>query len=479
MIVHRLPYILYRNYKEFGYLTDNRNFGYDTATKSCMKVGDLLLSKVGCVFYSKLLDTSQEMDAVITQLCELFPEVQSSVIREDAEDFFMELYSKGFIYCGEASDVATIRSQYFSYNNTRPYELSILQENNNLSVYESTFGESPRLTRVHIDISSRCNERCIHCYIPTAKKCGTMTEKMFDDILHQCKEMNVLNITISGGEPMLNPCLKDFLLKCRENNFSVNLLSNLTLLTDELLDVISENSLISVQTSLYAMDANVHDTITGNRGSYQKTLSAIKRLREKDVPLQINCPIMKQNHNHYKEVIRFANSLNIEADTDYSLFGCYDLSRSNLSCRLSIEEIRSIIEEESLEPQNRGSIEESIENKRTEPDDQICPVCKNSLCISNTGNVYPCEGWQSLILGNLSKQSLNEIWKGVPETNHLRNLTFRDFPQCNACLDKKFCNICLIMNTNESCSGSYTDINDFQCKVAALKHHAYKVRKGS
>jgi len=399
MIARRLPYILYRDYKEFGYLTDNRNFGYDTAAKSCMKVGDLLLSKVGSIFYSRLLDTPQTMEHIITQLCELFPDIQSSIIREDAETFFMELYSKGFICCDEVSDISTIRSQYFSYNNTQPYELFVSQESNSLSIYENTFGETPRLTRVHIDVSSRCNERCIHCYIPMSKKCSTMTEELFDDILHQCTEMNVLNLTISGGEPMLNPHLKSFLLKCQENNFSVNLLSNLTLLTDDLLDIIADNLLVSVQTSLYAMDANVHDAITGDRGSNQKTLSAIKRLHEKNVPLQINCPIMKQNYHHYKDVIRYANSLNIEADSDYSLFGCYDLSKRNLSCRLSFEEIRSIIEEETWEPQKRERIEEAIENKRTEPDDHICPVCKNSLCISNTGNVYPCEGWQSFTLG--------------------------------------------------------------------------------
>ena len=39
MFVRKLPYIIYRAYPTSGYLTDNRNFGYDTATKSCIKVG--------------------------------------------------------------------------------------------------------------------------------------------------------------------------------------------------------------------------------------------------------------------------------------------------------------------------------------------------------------------------------------------------------------------------------------------------------
>ena len=177
-----------------------------------------------------------------------------------------------------------------------------------------------------------------------------MTEDMFDVIIRQSKVMNVLNLTISGGEPMLNPSLDKFLQKCRVNNFSVNLLSNLTLLTENLLDIISDNPLISVQTSLYAMDGKIHDAITQQRGSFKKTTSAIKRLRERDVPIQINCPIMKSNFKHYIDVLNFAKSLNIEADSDYLLYGCYDFSKSNLSCRLDNDEIEHIVNEKISMP---------------------------------------------------------------------------------------------------------------------------------
>lgn len=56
---------MYRAYPNFGYLTDNRNFGYDTASMSRLKVGDMLLSKTGSVFYSQLSDTPKEMEVII------------------------------------------------------------------------------------------------------------------------------------------------------------------------------------------------------------------------------------------------------------------------------------------------------------------------------------------------------------------------------------------------------------------------------
>ena len=295
MMIFKLPYIIFREYQNFGYLTDNRNFGYDTATRSCLKVGDLVLSQIGSVFYSQLSESPQNIDDVIERLCQLFPGTSASTIRTDAIKFFTLLKSKGFIFFGEDVDIKIIKSQYFSYDKMQPCELFVPNETVNLQTYKSTFGLNYRLTRVHIDVSSRCNENCVHCYIPTSEKHGLMSEEMFDIVLRQCKKMNVLNLTISGGEPMLNPSLGKFLLKCRKNNFSVNLLSNLTLLTENLLDIIAQNPLISVQTSLYAMDENVHDAITRQHGSFQKTVKAIKLLYERNVPLQINWQVLNRS----------------------------------------------------------------------------------------------------------------------------------------------------------------------------------------
>lgn len=302
MKLRKLPYILYRDYQDCGYLTDNRNFGYDTASRSCIKIGELLLSKTGSTFYSILSNDFQDVNSAFDLLCQIYPDVSSDIIRKDATTFYKSLHSKGFIYWGEEAGYSDTIKQRFSYNNRQPYELNIQEEQSTHSVYQDTFGGHYQLSRVHIDVSSRCNENCVHCYIPNNKKCSIMQDEMFYKVLRQCKEMNVLNLTISGGEPMLNPQLKDFLLECQQQNFSVNLLSNLTLLSDELLEIIVNYPLLSIQTSLYAMNPQVHDSITGHKGSFVKTKSAIEKLHELDIPLQINCPIMKQNRNYYKEV---------------------------------------------------------------------------------------------------------------------------------------------------------------------------------
>lgn len=94
MIIQRLPYVIFRSYPDFGYLTDNRNFGYDTASHSCLKVGEILLSKVASIFYSLLSNAPQDIEIIVDKLGHLFPDVSRSSLRNDAIEFYTDLSSK-------------------------------------------------------------------------------------------------------------------------------------------------------------------------------------------------------------------------------------------------------------------------------------------------------------------------------------------------------------------------------------------------
>lgn len=187
---------------------------------------------------------------------------------------------------------------------------------------------------------------------------------------------------------------------------------------------------------------------------------------------------MKHNLKSYKDVMTYAKSKNIEADFDCSLYGSYDLSKSNLSCRLNSNDINDVISFELSSEEKHERVLKQAQDKKVNADDPICQICKNSLCFSNNGDVYPCEGWQSLKLGNIMDQSLDEIWIKSAMTNKLRELTYEDFPRCNSCADKRYCNTCLILNANEDAEGDYKNINTFQCEVAHIKHHQCLLRSG-
>jgi radical SAM protein with 4Fe4S-binding SPASM domain len=345
---------------------------------------------------------------------------------------------------------------------------------------EEYFKGRPQLTNLHIEITSKCNERCVHCYIPHDNKVSVIEPELFYDVLKQCKNMRLLHLTLSGGEPLLHKNFCDFLRKCKEYDFSVNVLSNLTLLNDKIIKEMKTNPLLGVQVSLYSMNSNIHDEITQIKGSFEKTKNAILKLVENDIPLQISCPIMKQNKNCFDEVIKWAEMHKIHVGDDYGIIARYNHSTQNLSCRLSINEIKEVINNKvANDAKYLKQIEIEVEKKKnTTSNDFVCSVCHSSICIADNGNVYPCAGWQDYVVGNVKETSLNDIWDNSEKVQYLRGLRNQDFPKCIQCMDKEYCTMCMVRNANENQKGDPLVVNEFFCNIAKLNRQIMLEWKG-
>lgn len=479
MFIKRKSNIMYRDFQTFGYLTDNRNFGYKLKSANEEFVGDKIVSQSGNVFFSVLSRKPQEIDSIVKQINTFFPGVDFEVIKEDAKEFFKMLEKEGFVVFGESEHQCDEKDTKFSYRDIASEivdeslpQADQIQEKSTQEFLEEYFEGRPQLTNLHIEITSRCNERCMHCYIPREHRNTDIESSMFHDILKQCREMNVLHLTISGGEPMLHGNFIEFLRLCREYEFSVNVLTNLTLLTDEILEEMKLNYLLCVQVSLYSMNQEIHDEITNVNGSFQKTKNAIIKLIKNDIPLQISCVIMKKNKDCYQDVVDWAKKNKIQIGDDYVVLAKYNNSIENLSCRLSIEEVEEVIREKV---DNDDKYIKQIEHealKRTSgsgaDENIVCSICHSSICVNERGNVYPCAGWQNYVVGNVKSMPLQEIWLHSEKVAYLRGLRKRDFPECIECPDSEFCTMCLVRNANENASGDPLVVNSYYCSVARL-----------
>jgi len=469
--------VMFRDFESFGYITDKRNFGYKQTDNNDNYIGDKILSESGAVFMSALGRKPQTLDELTKKIKKQFTDVDIELIKNDAREFYFKLERDGFIVSGETMQECDDKDTKFSY---KTLESETVQKNissTNMYLEKSTqdfleeyFKDKPQLTNLHIEIISKCNERCIHCYIPHDNKVSYIEPDLFYNVLDQCKNMRLLHLTLSGGEPMLHKNFCDFLRKCKKYDFSVNVLSNLTLLNDEIIKEMKANPLLGVQVSLYSMDSNIHDEITQMKGSLEKTKNAILKLIENDIPLQISCPIMKQNKNCYDEVIRWAEKHKIHVGVDYGIIARYNNTTENLSCRLSMNEIKQVINDKVA---NDSKYIEQIEieaekKKNMTSNDFVCSVCHSSICIADNGNIFPCAGWQDYIVGNIKEASLNDIWENSQKVQYLRSLQKKDFPKCIQCPDKEYCTMCMVRNANENPQGDPLVVNEFFCDIAKL-----------
>jgi radical SAM protein with 4Fe4S-binding SPASM domain len=286
--------------------------------------------------------------------------------------------------------------------------------------------------------------------------------------------MGILDIILSGGEPLLHPHFCDFLKKAKEYDFSVTVLSNLTMLDETILLAMKDGILSSVGVSLYSMKSEIHDSITKLSGSFEKTKAGILKLIDNNIPVQINCPLMKQNKDSYKDVLLWGHDKKCRVLTDFMIMAKYDHTTDNLLYRLSMEEAGEVmvnIAENDIVYQQRLTVsdfESSYAGNKDISNDIICGVCITFLGMVSNGNVYPCPGWQDYVCGNIGETNLKDIWEKSPQIQYLRSLRRKDFPQCLNCEDRGFCALCMGRNANEDPNGNFFNINKHFCEVAAI-----------
>lgn len=459
-----------RNYDDIGYITSTGIFN------------DRVVNGSGAVLLSVLSRKPQSLEQLVEKSSSIFSNVSIDRLKKDAEVFYKNLSDDGFILCGDTVQELENNNTGFSYKEILPKTIkedftpTIQRADTSTQEYlEKYFRDKPHLSSFQIELTSRCNERCVHCYIPHDLKLYDITEEMYYSTLEQLSKMGVLSVTLSGGEPMCHPKFKEFLRAAKKYDFYVNILSNLTLLDDETIEIMKEGNVSSVQVSLYSMIPEHHDAITTIKGSFEKTKNAILKLIENDIPLHVSCPTMKGNKDDFGDVMKWCHEHKIRAQTDYIMMAEFNHETSNLAHRLSVEECGEVIKQIALGDEDyqkaimAPDFVERCNQNCFNPERRLCGVGISSCCMVANGNVYPCAGWQEMVLGNLKETPLQEIWDNSEKIKWLRSLKMKDLGngECCKCDKAAFCAPCMVRNANESPTGNPLEINRHFCAVAA------------
>lgn len=458
-----------------------RTFGTIGYITNQLTKHDLNFNETGADFLKQISREPKEIDLIVQELLPLYHDVSFEELKADFIEFVMDLETSGFLITGNTVEEINLKEPSFSYQMANPktalYDFSnpdkkdVLTESSEF-FYEE-FHKAPQIFGLQIEVTSRCNERCIHCYIPNQKKDegSDMELSLIMRVLDEAKEMGTLQVTLSGGELFMHKEIAEILRHARKKDFSISILSNLALLKDEHISVIKEINPSLVQVSLYSMKAEEHDAITLVKGSFKKTKNAIEKLVAAEIPVQISCPVMKLNRKSYKDVLIYANKLRTKAYTDFIMMAQADHDVNNLAQRISLNETAELLTDmlefdkdylETTLQQEPKSFD--IEKYKKSP---VCGVGVDNICVTANGDYYPCAGWQGMILGNAYKQSLKDIWENSEQIKQLRTITHASFPECVVCDAKDYCATCLVRNYNEN-NGDMFKITKHFCDVAFL-----------
>lgn len=438
---------------------------------------DCAYDDVGTVFLQQISRTPKKVSQIVRELKALFSDVPEEMLEADLLEFITDLETDAFVVTGRSRTELDHKEPRFTYSTADPKTIAIdFSPQNEASTLTDTeaflrerFRKSPRILGMQIEATSHCNERCIHCYLPPERTRRHIETAMLLDVMAQAREMETIGMIFSGGEFLMHPDFAEILQYGRRNDFMMSVLSNGTLITDELIALLKEVNINLIQVSLYSMDADVHDTVTQVEGSFQKTIKNLEKLIAADVPTQISCPIMKTNRHSYLGVLQWAYQHKIKVQADLIIMARFDFSTSNLAHRATPQETEQVIRD--MLAQDIGY--QALLNLEPESDvagyaeRPVCGAGVDSMCVDAGGNFYPCAGWQGYVVGNAYKQRLRDVWENSEQLRFLRRTTNADLPRCLKCEAKDYCAICLAKNFNES-HGDMFWVNPHYCEVAFL-----------
>ena len=247
-----------------------------------------------------------------------------------------------------------------------------------------------KLNFLWLELTNRCNLRCVHCYTESHPLSGDrdlMTAEDYEGVMSQAYELGCRKIQLIGGEPQLNPSFKRLLRRSVDIGFEfVEVFTNLTRLDDETLEFSAENQ-VHFATSVYSDDPAVHDAVTTVTGSHRRTIGNLRRLIERGVTTR-------------------AGVITMDEDPDAT-----ERTRQFL-VELGVGSMRS------SGPREFGRGEELLGQSASLS--ALCGHCwSGNLALAPDGSVFPCVMARQWAVGDITSQSLAEIVGGDALT-HIR-----------------------------------------------------------
>lgn len=343
------------------------------------------------------------------------------------------------------------------------------------------------------EITSRCNFRCKMCYVHS-EDCNKHTEEeltleQWTNIADQAQEAGVMFVLITGGEPLIRPDFADIYTMVIKKGFVVSINSNLSLVTDEHIELFKKYPPNRINASLYGVSDETYASLCGVP-AYTKVTGVIEKLRNIGVPVKINSSVTPFNCGDFEDILSFCKAKELPVATAPYMFPAARLSVER--DRLSPEDAalyRVIGDYKKLGKDNFLERAEKIERgvEYIQSGSCIDPEIKNtgvrcragtsSVWIDYKGNMSMCGMIPADEKNNIPLRGFRECYKDVHA--YVKKIVL---PQkCTECRFKYLCNICAA--TCKSETGSFSKAPTYVCRMSECtaeyyKEYANKIKAG-
>jgi MoaA/NifB/PqqE/SkfB family radical SAM enzyme len=235
------------------------------------------------------------------------------------------------------------------------------------------------LSFLWLEITPGCNLHCQHCYTESSPLLKDPKIVDWEKVLKDAYRAGCRQVQFIGGEPTYNTPLLRYISTARKLGYTfIEVYTNLTLVSEGLADQFRRHR-VQLATSFYSSRKEVHDAVTGVRGSFEKTVSGIRCVLRKKIPLRVGVISMEDRKNELKDTLDLLTRMGV--------------ARENIR----IDHTRPVGRGENLVKL------QSLEEK-------LCGHCwEGKLAVSWDGTCYPCVFSREVPVGTLGVSNLRDI----------------------------------------------------------------------
>jgi len=176
-------------------------------------------------------------------------------------------------------------------------------------------GRAPLLGHLDVELTERCNNDCIHCYVNRAENDEAARQRELTTaellaVFGEAASLGALTVAMTGGEPLLREDFEELYLGARRLGMGVRLQTNARCVTPGLAGLLARvPPRARVEVSVYGMTSESYEAVSRAPGSYAQFRRGVELLAEHRVPLAVKGVFLGQNRQEKQVFETWARTL--------------------------------------------------------------------------------------------------------------------------------------------------------------------------
>jgi len=343
----------------------------------------------------------------------------------------------------------------------------------------------PDIEYIKLKLTDKCNLDCIMCDIPRVKGKKELTTDEMKKLIDDAYNIGAKRVHTTGGEPLLRTDLFELIKYAKSKSMDFDIQTNGTLINKNIAKQLAEVGIKEMAVTIQG-PKKIDELIRG-KGTFYKTIEAIKHLQKNNIKISIVAAILRQNYLYLKDLLKIALDLDIKSVRFQPYMESLVFEKDKKKPMILPNEVSKLKKEiqRLIILARRYDIDIgpteyllNIPNYfsgdfKAKPNPN-CSFPFKCCVISSDGNVYPCYNLFSQKIGNLREKPLSELWSSDKFREVREMIRGGKCPGCLlSCYDKIFKNNEVVIpkriNFGDVCNNNCTNCDSLKIKSSFQK----------